>query len=977
MRDLDVFYGRVQILFGLDLDVGAGETVAMLGTNGAGKTTLLRAISGLVAPARGSVVLGDTDLTRVGAEERARRGVVQVRGADVFPGLTVDENLRAALVAHPALREDAARRIDRVYDVFPALRAHRNQDAASLSGGEQQMVALAGALLFEPELLLVDELSLGLAPLVVQRLLDVLVELGAAGQAMLVVEQSLTVAAQLAERVVFLEKGTVRFDGPIADLTARDEFAGGLPGWRAMITVHGWDVSQQMVLSGVVQGLAYAVLAAGIVLVYRASGVINFAVAAFGTTAVALMGVLLGGGIGGWHSPFWLAFVLATIAAGAVGVLVEWSVIRRLADAPRLVLLVATIGIAQVLLLLALLLPAVGEGGFFPPLLDWTWTVSPELLIQGRELSVIVIVPVLVLALAVFLTRTRTGLMVRAAAANPDKARLAGIRVFRTSAVVWGISAAFAAVAAIALAPVRGISIAGAATAGGALSYQLLLRALVVALIARMRSLPVTLVAGIGVGIVEVILQQNVDPGDLGVTELWLFVATLVIVLVFSRLTRAPDDGGWKLVAGASTRVADPGAPWWSRHLSRAAVVALFAGLVLVPVVFSRASESFLWTRVLVFAIAGCSLTILTGWAGQLSLGQFGFAAIGGLTTVKLVGGDGVLGLHDLPWGAAVALGVLVGAAVAVLIGLPALRIPGLYLAVTTLAFAVFVSTWLVGQDSFVDLSGLLPTLAKPDAGVVDFASRRSYYFLCLAFLIACVAIVAQLRRTGIGRSTIAVSDNPASAAAMTISTTRMKLLAFAVSGGMAALAGCLLVTLLPSNTPAATFAPEESVRVVAIVVIGGLGALVGPVLGALWVIGVPAIWPDEPIVPFLVSGVGILAILLFFPGGFAGLLRAVEDRVLRLRREGRRPPRARTGGVRGCQSAGWRRRFGVGGGLAGGDGDDRALRRPGRGRPGRPAGRRGGVGRPDRHQRCRQEHVDERHRRVRARRWPGRGARP
>ena len=225
VRDLEVFYGRVQILFGLDLDVHAGETVAMLGTNGAGKTTLLRAISGLVVPARGSVSVDGADLTHVGAEARARRGVVQVRAADVFPGLTVDENLRAALVAHPDLRKDARRRIDRVYDVFPALQAHRTQDAASLSGGEQQMVALACALLFDPELLLVDELSLGLAPLVVQRLLDVLLELAAAGQAMLIVEQSLTVAARLAERVVFLEKGTIRFDGPITELTARDEFA--------------------------------------------------------------------------------------------------------------------------------------------------------------------------------------------------------------------------------------------------------------------------------------------------------------------------------------------------------------------------------------------------------------------------------------------------------------------------------------------------------------------------------------------------------------------------------------------------------------------------------------------------------------------------------------------------------------------------------------------------------------------------------
>ncbi len=254
-----------------------------------------------------------------------------------------------------------------------------------------------------------------------------------------------------------------------------------------MITLHGWDVSQQMLLSGIVQGLAYAVLGAGIVLVYRASGVINFAVAAFGTTALAFMAVLLGGGVADWRPPFWLAFVIATVAAALAGSLAEWAVIRRLADAPRLVVLVATIGIAQVLLLVALLLPDVFEGGFFPPLLDWTWTASPELLVQGRDWSVLVVIPVLVLLLGAFLTRTRMGLMVRASAANPEKARLVGIRVFRTANVVWAISAALAAVAAIALAPVRGVSLAGAAAAGGALSYQLLLRALVVALLARMR----------------------------------------------------------------------------------------------------------------------------------------------------------------------------------------------------------------------------------------------------------------------------------------------------------------------------------------------------------------------------------------------------------------------------------------------------------------------------------------------------------
>ena len=391
-------------------------------------------------------------------------------------------------------------------------------------------------------------------------------------------------------------------------------------------------------------------------------------------------------------------------------------------------------------------------------------------------------------------------------------------------------------------------------------------------------------------------------------------------------------------------RAVDPDGPWWSRHLGRIGVVALFGALVLIPVFFSRASESFLWTRVLIFAIAGCSLTILTGWAGQVSLGQFGFAAVGGLVTVKLVGDDGILGLHHLPWGVAVAIGVLVGALVAVLIGLPALRIPGLYLAVTTLAFAVFVSVWLVAQGTFLDASGLLPTLAKPDAGIVDFSSRRSYYYLCLAFLLACVALVAQLRRTGIGRSVIAVRDNPASAAGMTISTTRMKLLAFAVSGGMAALAGCLLVTLLPSNTPAVTFAPEESVKVVAIVVIGGLGAFVGPVLGALWVVGIPAIWPDEPIVPFLVSGVGILAILLFAPGGLAGILRTIESWLLDRRRPREaialHPNPPEPASVRRSMSARVTPVRWSGRRLAGRDGDDGDVRGTGGGRPRRPPGR-------------------------------------
>ena len=274
----------------------------------------------------------------------------------------------------------------------------------------------------------------------------------------------------------------------------------------------------------------------------------------------------------------------------------------------------------------------------------------------------------------------------------------------------------------------------------------------------------------------------------------------------------------------------------------------------------------------MIFAIAACSLTILSGWAGQLSLGQFGFSAIGGLVTVKMVG-SGWFGVHNVPWGVAVALSVLVGAGVAALIGIPALRIPGLYLAVTTLAFAVFVENWLVtrrwlGVDA---ITGSIPVLKRPDAGIVNFSSRHSYYYLCLFILVACLAVLAEVRRSGIGRSIIAVRDNERSAEAMTLSTTRAKLIAFAVSGGIAALAGALYVTSLPTNTPSTTFATSESVTLVAIGVIGGLGSIIGPLLGAAWVIGLPTLFPDFAAAPLLVSSVGLLALAAVRPGRVRG----------------------------------------------------------------------------------------------------------
>jgi ABC-type branched-subunit amino acid transport system ATPase component len=220
----------------VELEVRKGEVLALLGTNGAGKSTLLRALSGLGIPDRGVVRLKGRTLTYVDAEVRFREGIVQLRGGQgIFPELSVDENLRAALLGTRRGAVDAPARTEAVLDLFPSLATSRRLAARDLSGGQQQMLSLAMALLHDPELLLIDELSLGLAPVVVQELLGVVERLKGEGLTMVVVEQSVNVALAVADRAVFMEKGRIRFEGPAEELARRDDlvravFLGGEEG---------------------------------------------------------------------------------------------------------------------------------------------------------------------------------------------------------------------------------------------------------------------------------------------------------------------------------------------------------------------------------------------------------------------------------------------------------------------------------------------------------------------------------------------------------------------------------------------------------------------------------------------------------------------------------------------------------------------------------------------------------------------------
>ncbi len=221
---LDVSYGPVQVLFGVDFDVQPGELVALLGTNGAGKSTLLKAIAGLVSPTAGSIAFNGADVTATGAEALARAGIALMPGGKgIFPTLTVDEHLRLAGWLFRSDRERIAAARREALELFPRLAERRDQPAGNLSGGEQQMLALAQAFFTRPRLLLVDELSMGLSPAVVGQLLELVRSIHASGTTVVVVEQSVNVALALAERAVFMEKGEVRFTGPTAELVERPD----------------------------------------------------------------------------------------------------------------------------------------------------------------------------------------------------------------------------------------------------------------------------------------------------------------------------------------------------------------------------------------------------------------------------------------------------------------------------------------------------------------------------------------------------------------------------------------------------------------------------------------------------------------------------------------------------------------------------------------------------------------------------------
>lgn len=231
--DIEFSYGRLQVLFGVSLRIERGEAVALLGTNGAGKSTFLRVVAGLERPDRGRVSFDGVDVTGCAAADLVEQGIVLVPGGrGIFADMTVEDNLVVESYLLRKTRRLRRERWDEVFDIFPRLRQRLRVPAGVLSGGEQQQLALAKAVILEPKLLCIDELSLGLAPVVVQDLLQTVRTINSIGVAVMLVEQSLNIAASLCARAVFMEKGAVRFEGPTDVLLERDDVA------RAVFLAH-------------------------------------------------------------------------------------------------------------------------------------------------------------------------------------------------------------------------------------------------------------------------------------------------------------------------------------------------------------------------------------------------------------------------------------------------------------------------------------------------------------------------------------------------------------------------------------------------------------------------------------------------------------------------------------------------------------------------------------------------------------------
>jgi branched-chain amino acid transport system permease protein len=652
--------------------------------------------------------------------------------------------------------------------------------------------------------------------------------------------------------------------------------AGAVAAWAVLAAALPYGAPSGILLVGGIYGGINALVAVSIILVYRANRVINFAAAEFGAVA-AVVAIELHIQE---HLNYFLAVAAGLVLSAVLGALTEFLILRRFSKAPRLIVAVATIGLAEVLNGLSVIIPVEwtsgGNSGTFTTPFTFHFRIYP-VLFNGNYVLAMTVIPIVLGFLAWFLRATSYGVAIRAAADNGDRARLMGIPVARLSTVVWAITGLLSALAVLLRVPIQGFDSYSSVSSGG---IDLLLQTLAAAVIAEMTSVPVGLSAAVGLGVLEQLVAwsfRNAAYQD----PILLAVILLTLMIRRQKLTRAMETGiaTWQAIRPVRAVPAEL-AGFWEVRAGRSCVRLGVLAFGLTLPLWIPAARTQLATYVLIYAIVAVSMVVLTGWAGHISLGQVALMGLGGAITAELFSQHG--------WDLFLAVGAasVISGGLAVLIGVPALRVSGPYLAVVTLAFAAASNSYFLNPNFF---SWLDPTNAfsrPPLFGRIAIGSDRQMYYFVFVVLAICIVGARTLRASHAGRAIVAAQENRLATESVGLSTVRLNLEAFAVSGMIAGLAGGLYVVLQQGFNFSA-FDPYSGLLFFTMVVIGGLGSLPGAVLGAVYVYG--AQYLLKPGFQILATGAGLLLLLMFLPGGLGELVFRARDYLLRLVADRRR----------------------------------------------------------------------------------------
>jgi len=618
---------------------------------------------------------------------------------------------------------------------------------------------------------------------------------------------------------------------------------------------------------GALVGLSYGLLGVCLVLVFRTSQVVNFAQPMIGTVAAAMLPALtvqLG-------LPYWVGFALVLVAGFAIGAAVNLSIIQRFRNAPRVIVAAATIGVAIVLFSLSGQLTQLfnpGRAAVSPPGL-FEFSIGP-LLVTREYTGLIIAAPILVAALSWFMLRTRHGLAIRASAANPDAAALAGMPPVVMTSLAWGISGLCAAALAVFF-----TSSAGGANQNDAAIALFentgVLPALAAAAIAGMTSYAGALLAGVAIGTLQQVMLWS-EYADY--TYLVILIVTALAILLRRSVAGRPESPqSW---AAVSLRRALPPnvARLWSVRLIAPFTTLLCLALVVWWATRST-SDALTWTSIILFALLALSLGLIVGLGGDLSLGQYAIAGVGGAASFLTITNTGsqIGGLLA----AAVA-----GGAISALIAYPCLKVGGLTLTVlsTGLAIAlppaVLQADWVFGSDGV--------RIGQPVIAGFAFTLGVPYFFFCLVIAGLCALVARNLWAGGFGRLARATRDNSNAARSFGIHAMRVRLSLFVVTGIIAGLAGALLIQSVPAAS-ADMFPSQNGAVLVFALVLGGVMMLSGGPLGVVALIALPLLYGSQEggggnSLGTAVYTAGLL-IILMVPGGFASVLLHLRDLVV------------------------------------------------------------------------------------------------